>query len=91
MGCCPGRSDSSSFSRGAELRSKVLEFLFERVKLSDAASHAPNMFVQDGVHVCVVLARGVSQAQQQADLVQGHVQATAIANELEALKMFVFV
>ena len=66
---------------------KRSELDFQQVQLLDARGHMAKMCVNQSIHRRAVLGGGVQETQQHPDLVQRHVQGTAMANEQETIQM----
>lgn len=59
------------------------ERLVQTTQLAHTLAHMPDVLVEQRVHLCTIFVGGVLEAQQDADLVQIHVQRAALAYERE--------
>lgn len=84
--------EDSTVLRRVRLRAQfaqLLQLLFQRPQFTDALSDVADVFIQQLVHPTAVVLRRVLEAQQGADLIQRHVQRSAMANEGKPFGMFV--
>ena len=68
------------FALGAQL----VQLRLQRLQLRNAFGHMADVLVQQGIDAPAILFGGIAQAQQLPHLIQGHVQRTAVADELQA-------
>src|SRR5262245_54644570 len=66
---------------------KLLELLFQQPQFLDAPGDVTDVLVEQGIDVPAVVRRGILEAQQDSHFVERHVQASAVADELEPLLM----
>jgi hypothetical protein len=62
---------------------QVPELSLESPKLLDPTHHVPDVLVQECVDVSAIRSRCIAQTQQNPDLLQRHVQAPAVPDELQ--------
>jgi len=70
---------------------QVDQLLLQRLQARDAGVHVLDVFVDQRVDVLALIPRTVAQGQQAADFVQRHIQASAIADEGQALDVLLSV
>ncbi len=63
---------------------QVEQLFLQRQQAVDAQFDVVDVFVDQGVDVLALSLRAVAQAQQAADLLEGHVEAAAIADKRQA-------
>ena len=83
------RQDAALFGRlriGAAF-AKYLEVPFERPQFADSLRDVADVLVQQGVDVSAVFPGCVLEAQQHAHLVERHVEAAAVADELQTFQV----
>ena len=75
--------NSAVFSvlRTAAHVTQFLELLFKQAKFLDPMRHMPNVIIQQRIDFTAALVGGIPEPQQNANLVQGHIQTAAMAYE----------
>ena len=76
---------------GAAGGAQFAQLFFQRAQLADALGHVVDVFVEQGVDFATVFGGGVFEAQQGANFKQRHVQAAAMADEVETLRVGRFI
>ena len=66
---------------------QAFELLFQLAQFLDPLCHMADVFVQELIDFQAILSRCVFESQQDAYLIQCHVQSTAMADEGQALCM----
>ena len=73
--------------RRRALLAQASQFTFQRSQFPEALRDMADVLVEQMVDLAAIGLRRILEAQQHAYLVQGHVQAAALADEAEALGM----
>ena len=66
---------------------QLLQLLLQRTQFLDAPGHMADVFVEQRIDVRTLRRRRILEAQQRAHLVERHVEAAAVADELQPLEV----
>ena len=66
---------------------QALEVPFQLAQFADAAGDVADVLVEQFIYAPAVFRRRILEAQQQANLVERHVQAAAVADEAQPVRM----